>query len=75
MGKNNNAKIPTSVLVSTIDWDEEILFDEEMCLDEVGEYLSDTYGFCHFGFDAQFVKSSSGKIVSVIVTNIQWDFS
>lgn len=26
-------------------------FDEEQLLDDISDWLSDTYGYCHFGFD------------------------
>ena len=28
--------------------------DEDQLLDEVSNWLSDTYGYCHFGFEIKF---------------------
>ena len=28
--------------------------DEDQLLDDVSNWLSDTYGYCHFGFDIKF---------------------
>ena len=28
--------------------------DEEQLLDDISDWLSDTYGYCHFGFDIKF---------------------
>lgn len=37
--------------------------------DEISDWLSDTYGFCHFGFEYDIRDDK------VVVTNIQWDTS
>lgn len=29
-------------------------FDEDQLLDDVSNWLSDTYGYCHFGFEIKF---------------------
>ena len=28
--------------------------DEEQLLDDISDWLSDTYGYCHFGFEIKF---------------------
>ena len=28
--------------------------DEEQLLDDISDWLSDTYGYCHFGFEVKF---------------------
>jgi hypothetical protein len=46
--------------------------DEDDLSDAIGDYLSDKYGYCHFGFDIYDTDHMSGDIV---VTNIEWDVS
>lgn len=46
--------------------------DEESLADMVVDYLSNTYGYCHFGFHMEF-GCSNGRVASIVVTDIQWD--
>lgn len=42
-------------------------------IDEIiGEYLSDTYGYCHFGFNFEPLMQNKDYVV---ISNIQWDTS
>ncbi len=68
-------RIPLSVKVSTATWGEETVLDEELCLDAVSDYLSDTYGFCHKGFEVTIHRDGAGRIIEVVAENIKWDFS
>ncbi len=38
----------------------------------VEDFLSDTYGYCHFGFHWEFAYCD-GKVAEIVVTDIQWD--
>lgn len=46
--------------------------DEDDLSDVIGDYLSDRFGYCHFGFDIYDTDQMSGDIT---VTNIKWDLS
>lgn len=46
--------------------------DEESLADMVGDFLSNTYGYCHFGFHMEF-GCSDGRVEDIVVTDIQWD--
>lgn len=41
--------------------------------DVIGGYLSDTYGFCHHGFNYELCLDANLEYKVVEVTNIQWD--
>lgn len=66
--KNN---LPNSVIITADD----VKFDtDELLSDIVSNYLSDTYGYCHCGFDMRVIRyKRSRKIHCIEVTNIQWD--
>lgn len=44
-------ELPTAVIVHKEDLDVEDITDEEEVADAISDLLSDTYGFCHFGFN------------------------
>lgn len=46
--------------------------DEDYIADAVSDYLSDTYGFCHYGFNIDEVNMGR-KVIKV--TDIKWDTS
>lgn len=60
-------KLPHSVVISLKDLDFHPFEDD---LDDlISDYLSDTYGFCHYGFDYE-----TDIVAGVIhVTDIFWD--
>lgn len=41
--------------------------------DVIGDYLSNTYGFCHHGFNYELCLDANLEYKVVEVTNIQWD--
>ena len=45
--------------------------DGDILDDVIGDYLSDRYGFCHYGFD----YSTDAATGDITVTNIDWDVS
>ena len=47
--------------------------DEESLADIVGDYLSDTYGFCHYGFEFEVLYNEFNEPSEVVVADIQWD--
>lgn len=64
-GIDDDDDLPTDLYV----WRSNLEMEEDDDLEEViSDYLSDTYGFCHNGF--QFLELDKDKI---LVTNIQWD--
>lgn len=62
--------LPDTLVInmSELDYDA----DEDDLSDVIGDYLSDRFGYCHFGFDIYDTDHMSGDIV---VTNIEWDLS
>lgn len=52
--------------------DGSVSYDKEALADVVGEYLSDTYGYCHLGFHME-LAYSDGKVADIHAMNIQWD--
>ena len=66
-GKDDDM-LPTEIFVDCYDIDTEWYELEEQEQEEVlSDYLSDTYGFCHYGFC---YEESNGKIH---ITDIEWD--
>ncbi len=53
------------------DTDGSFSYDEELG-DIVGDYLSDTYGYCHRGFHFEF-GCINGRVEEIVATDIQWD--
>lgn len=49
--------------------------DEGVILDAVSDYLSDTYGYCHYGFSLDIKKNEDGEPSVITVSNIEWDTS
>ena len=76
--KNNTLIVDLDYIIDTYhvdvissldpDIDYEVLFEEEFC-DALSDYISDSTGFCHKGFN---YNVKNGK---VIISNIQWDYS
>lgn len=62
--------LPDTVVISIneLDYDPE---DGDVLDDAIGDYLSDRYGFCHYGFD----YSTDAATGDITVTNIDWDVS
>lgn len=60
--------LPIEVFVNPYDidseWDE---MDNDEKEEAMSEYLSDTYGFCHYGFSYE----DDGE--QIHITNIEWD--
>jgi len=49
--------------------------DEEEVGDAIGDYISDIFGYCHYGFDYELDTMDSGEVKQIIVTDIKWDTS
>lgn len=67
---------PMNVIItaSELELDTDDLFeDEDELSDIVSDYLSNTYGFCHYGFDMEKVYNENNEPSQVIVSNIKWD--
>ena len=64
LGLPSEVVIDGELLVDNLDDLEDAWLD-----DEVSDWLSDNYGYCHYGFD---IEVKDGK---VYVTNINWDTS
>lgn len=62
-------KLPKKVSfnLSELDYEEEDLQDDEIIGEIIGDYLSDTYGFCLFGFLYE-IKGNK-----VYCSKIDWD--
>lgn len=70
--ENPPAKVIITASELALDTDD--LFEDEDYLSEiVGNRLSDTYGFCHYGFDMEKVYNEFNEPSQVIVSNIKWD--
>lgn len=52
--------------------DGSVSYDKETLADIVGEYLSDTYGYCHGGFHIQ-LACFDGRVDEIVAMDIQWD--
>lgn len=70
-GEDTSSDLPTSVTinVSDLNLEDEYKDNVDVAGDAISDYLSNTYGFCHFGFDFQNVGDT------FVVTNIEWDTS
>lgn len=68
---NSKPVLPFSVTITAND----MQFNTDRDLsDVVSDYLSDTYGYCHYGFDMRVIRyNKSNKIHCIEVTNIKWD--
>lgn len=68
---NTKAVLPFSVTITADD----VQFNTDRDLsDVVSNYLSDTYGYCHYGFNMRVIRyNRSNKIHCIEVTNIKWD--
>lgn len=63
-----------TILASQLQLDtDDIADDEDELEEEISDYLSDTYGFCHNGFNYEVVRNENGEPSEFIVTNIDWD--
>lgn len=59
---------------SEVGLDTDSLADEDEYISEIlSDLLSDTYGFCHYGFDYEVVKNEKGEPSEFICKNIKWD--
>jgi hypothetical protein len=52
-------------------------FEDEQELEEaISDYLSDTFGYCHYGFGIDdIIENEDGEPAKVLVSNIDWDLS
>jgi hypothetical protein len=68
MEERKMKNLPTELYVKPTDIDEDWYeMDEDDQGEAVSDYLSDTYGFCHYGFD---YEETNGQIH---ITHIEWD--
>ena len=68
--------LPESVTISADELDldmDDVYGDEEEIADIVSDYLSDTYGFCHYGFDMDVVYNELNEPSEFVVSDIKWD--
>jgi hypothetical protein len=49
--------------------------DDEDASEILSDLLSDTYGYCHFGFDYEVIRNENGEPSKYICKNIEWDTS
>lgn len=47
--------------------------DDEDASEILSDLLSDTYGYCHFGFDYDIIRNENGEPSKYICKNIKWD--
>lgn len=68
--------LPDSVTITasqlTLDTDD-IVEDEDELSDIISDYLSDTYGFCHYGFEFEVLYNEFNEPSSFVVSDIEWD--
>lgn len=50
-----SAGLPKQVIIDININNIDLLVDIDGCADNLSDYLSDTYGFCHYGFTAQVI--------------------
>ena len=48
--------------------------DEELS-EEISDYISNIYGFCHKGFSLEVVRNENGEPSEFVVTGIEWDIT
>jgi hypothetical protein len=66
--------VNVTILASQLQLDtDDIADDEEELAEEISDYLSDTYGFCHKGFNFEVVRNENGESSEFVVTDINWD--
>jgi hypothetical protein len=66
--------VNVTILASQLQLDtDDIADDEDELEEELSDYLSDTYGFCHNGFNFEVVRNEDGEPSEFIITNIDWD--
>lgn len=66
--------VSVTILASQLQLDsDDIADDEEELAEEIANYLSDTYGFCHKGFNFEVVRNENGEPSEFVVTGINWD--
>jgi hypothetical protein len=66
--------VNVTILASQLQLDtDDIADDEEELAEEISDYLSNTYGFCHNGFNYTIVRNEDGEPSEFIITNINWD--
>ena len=57
-----DANLPSKVIIDVTDDNKHLLDDIEYEADALSDYLSDTYEYCHFGFDAEVRNSEPAYI-------------
>ena len=63
--------LPKEVIIDMDDLDIEDYEDEDEVSEVVGDYLSNEYGFCHYGFNWEF----GDDVGTIKVYDIEWDTS
>ena len=48
--------------------------DEEVIADVVSETLTEEYGYCHNGFEYEYLYDRDGVPTAVVVYAIEWDY-
>ena len=65
-------RLPKNVIIPFEDIDTNVdMEDEEEVASEIGDILSDSYGFCHYGFDMDIDYDKK----EVYASHIKWDTS
>jgi hypothetical protein len=69
-----NLPVNLTIMASELQLDADDIVDDDDELSEViSDYLSDTYGFCHNGFNFEVIKNEFGEPSEFVITNIDWD--
>lgn len=70
--KKVNIKFKDLIDKCYLTYDEIVEEDEDYVADTISDYLSDEYGFCHYGFEIDEIDFDK-KVFRI--TNIKWDTS
>ena len=63
-----------TIRASELQLDSDDIADDPYALsEEIGDYLSDTYEYCHFGFCVEVERNEFGEPSLFLVTDIEWD--
>ena len=65
-------RVTISASALALDTDD-IYEDKEELSDIISDYLSDSYGFCHYGFDFDVIYNELNEPSDIVITNIKWD--
>ena len=65
-----------TIKVSAIELDSDDIFEDEEELSEImSDYISELFGYCHYGFEMERIYNQENEPSKIIIKNIKWDKS